>query len=197
MSEDQTDIEAIGDDDAEDAVVVARRKAYIHYSEELAKTIADRLSEGMALAVQCRRFRRTMPHQRTLHRWIVEHPEFRDLLDQAYETFADQTFSEMAEIEQKILRGDIEPAAGAVVLGNQRWRLVTMARKRFGNQGDGNGNGGMAINIQVVTGITRAPGDLIDAEIVGKSGESLETVAGQVPQICGEDAGTDSAEAGN
>lgn len=66
------------------------------YTEELALTICDRLSNGESLRSVCRD--EAMPHKKTVLRWIRDKEDFRAQYARAKEESADALVDEMLEI---------------------------------------------------------------------------------------------------
>lgn len=94
------------------------------YGPEMAEQILTALMEGESLAVLCQR--PDMPSQRTVHRWLVKHPEFRSDYVMARAIQADRLAEEILEIAD----GTDKPH-GKVRNSIQRARLRIQARKWY------------------------------------------------------------------
>lgn len=102
------------------------------YTVEKADAFCELLSTDMSERAICAMS--DMPDRRTLGRWREEHPEFAAKCARAREAQADYLADEMAEIEGKTLRGEVEAAAARCVLSSKQWRASKLSPKRYGDR---------------------------------------------------------------
>jgi ribosomal protein L16 Arg81 hydroxylase len=100
------------------------------YSEELATRICEMLAEGQSERAICRRD--DMPSRESLRLWRKENKEFLAKCAHARIEQGHTVFDEMADIEQQVLSGEIEPAAANVVLSSKRWRAEKLNKAQYG-----------------------------------------------------------------
>lgn len=100
------------------------------YSEELARVICERLSNGESLRRICSD--EDMPNRNTVLDWAHDNPAFQARYVRARENQAEFGHDAMVEIEQRVLQRKIDPKAANVVLGNMRWRMEKLKPKVFG-----------------------------------------------------------------
>ena len=99
------------------------------YSEEMADAICALIAQDKSMryaAAQLNVSRQSMSV------WLMKHPEFSDKLARARESQAQFVADDMRQIENKVLRGTLDPAAANVLLGSKRWRAERCAPRRFG-----------------------------------------------------------------
>lgn len=101
------------------------------YNQEIAAEIAV-LLETIPLKQICER--EGMPHRNTVNRWMEENPEFAAQCARARALQVDALVDDMADIEDRVLTGEIDPAAARVVLDSQRWRAIKVAPHKYGDK---------------------------------------------------------------
>ena len=99
-------------------------------SEELQDRICDLLSEDVSMRRICEM--EDMPSRRTVLRWLSENPSFAAKCARARSEQADYLNEDMAEIEEKTLTGEIDPAAARAVLASKQWRASKLEPKKYG-----------------------------------------------------------------
>ncbi len=102
------------------------------YSPEVAAAICAGLAAGKTLIKICEA--KDMPGASTVFEWLGSKEGFPELYARARAQGADFEFEEMAEIEQQILNGEIEPQAGRVVMDSRKWRLGKKSGKYSDNK---------------------------------------------------------------
>lgn len=102
------------------------------YSPEMAARLCARLAGGMSLRAICRG--RDMPSRNTVLRWVGENETFRDQYVRAMEARALAQGEEVDEIANMVLRGDLDPRAGAVAMEGKKWSASRMAPKVWGDR---------------------------------------------------------------
>ena len=101
------------------------------YNQETATEIAT-LLETMPLKEICAR--EGMPHRNTVNRWMEENPEFAAQCARARALQVDALVDDMADIEDRVLTGEIKPDQARVVLESQRWRAIKVAPQKYGDK---------------------------------------------------------------
>jgi hypothetical protein len=112
------------------------------YSPELAATICDQLASGKSLRQICAS--PDMPDRRTVGRWVVQHPEFREQYEAARLFWADELFEEIADLsaqarniaEDAETRGFNSHAAVGALREEIRAKMWVCARLRPEKYGD-------------------------------------------------------------
>ena len=66
---------------------MAKRKNAPKYGPELADFIATKVASGLTMDDVCRRFPDKLPTATTIHRWQREHPDFKEMIVNAYQSF--------------------------------------------------------------------------------------------------------------
>lgn len=116
------------------------------YPEETRQIILDRIAAGESLRSVCEG--EGMPDKATVLRWLSD-PEFATKYARARECQADVLFDGMADIEDKVIAGDLRPDAARVILDSQRWRAEKLKPKAYGSKVDINHGGQVGINATV------------------------------------------------
>ena len=102
------------------------------YTEEQAETILGLMLEGESM------FRITarddMPSRRTVARWRAAHPEFDAECARIMAIYMDYEVDRMAQIEQGMLDGAIDPKAGRAALSSMQWRASKLNRNKYGER---------------------------------------------------------------
>ena len=75
-----------------------------------------------------------MPDRDTIMYWQAQDHEFAAQCAHARAIQVDAMVDAMAEIEDRVLTGEIDPAAARVVLDSQRWRAMKIAPKVYGDK---------------------------------------------------------------
>jgi hypothetical protein len=122
---------------------------------ETREAILDRLAQGESLRAICRDA--DMPGFRTVMEWLEADADFRTKYARAREAQADVLFEGMADIEDKVILGDLKPDAARVVLDSQRWRAEKLKPKAYGAKLDLNHAG--EIGIRRIERVVRHPAD--------------------------------------
>lgn len=112
------------------------------FPPEVADEIVERLTR-MSLRRICED--PDMPNRRTVERWMRADGEFAAKCAQARATFAAHEFDGMEDLEDRMLSGEVDPAAGRAVLSSRQWRLSKMLPKVYGDKLDLNHSGRIAV----------------------------------------------------
>lgn len=124
----------------------------VHYSDELAQEICQRISEGQGVALIGRS--EGMPTPSTIHKWLLDgkHPEFQKKYEQAVNIRAEHLFEEILEIADEskndwIVRRGEDGSVVTVVnkevvnrsrlrIDTRKWYLAKVMPKKFGDKLD-------------------------------------------------------------
>ena len=101
------------------------------YNQEIADSIVS-LLQTMPLKEICER--EDMPNRREVYRWMDENPEFCAQCAHARAIQVDALVDDMADIEDRVLTGEIKPDQARVVLESQRWRAIEGAPQKYGDR---------------------------------------------------------------
>lgn len=86
-----------------------------------------------------------MPSRSEVYRWMDENPEFGTQCAHARVRQVDSLVDDMADIEDRVLTGEIKPDAARVVLDSQRWRAIKVAPQKYGDTKNVNVGGTITI----------------------------------------------------
>lgn len=113
------------------------------YNQETADRIVE-LLQTMPLREICGR--EGMPHRVTVNRWINENPEFAAQCAHARALQVDALVDDMADIEDRVLTGELKPDQARVVLESQRWRAIKVAPQKYGDKTSVNHTGTVRVD---------------------------------------------------
>jgi len=102
------------------------------YSDDLAERICAGLMDGQSLRRVCAD--EDMPDRRTIYRWMQSIPDFATKCAHARVIQADAIEEDMADIEDRTLCGELDPAAARAVLSSKQWRASKLAPKKYGEK---------------------------------------------------------------
>lgn len=102
------------------------------YTEAIAAEICERLANQESLRQICAS--EGMPHRSTVDRWADDNPDFAARRARAREAQADSIFDDMADIEDRTLKGRIGAAVARAVLSSKQWRASKLAPKKYGDK---------------------------------------------------------------
>lgn len=88
-----------------------------------------------------------MPDRTTVMRWLAIHDDFAAKYASARAMQADYLEEEMAEIEDRTLAGEVDPAAARAVLGSKQWRAAKLAPKKYGDKLDVDVKGTLTVKL--------------------------------------------------
>lgn len=112
---------------------------------EIRQTILNRIAAGESLNGVCKE--EGMPGFRTVMDWLEQDEDFRTKYACAREAQADVLFDGMADVENRVLLGELKPDAARVVLDSQRWRAEKLKPKVYGNKVEHEHKGGINLSI--------------------------------------------------
>jgi hypothetical protein len=121
------------------------------YTDEIADEICERLANGESMRAICREAR--MPDRQTVDRWALANKDFAAKRARAREAQADNEHDRIAEIEDGVLDGRIDPQAARVVISSKQWRASKLAPKQYGDRvtQEHVGEGGGPVIVQKIT----------------------------------------------
>jgi hypothetical protein len=102
------------------------------YNDPLADEICLRLSEGESLRKICRD--EHLPSRQTVLAWMHEKPVFLSKVSRARDGQADWLHDEMADLEEEVRNGSLDPHAGRVIIWSKQWRASKLAPKKYGDR---------------------------------------------------------------
>lgn len=100
------------------------------YTEELAETICERITDGESLRAICEHD--DMPDRKTVLRWLNGHPTFAAKYAHAREAQADYMDDKILTVADKITPETA--AADRVRIDAYKWRASKLAPKRYGDK---------------------------------------------------------------
>ena len=101
------------------------------YNQETADRIVE-LLETTPLKHICQQ--EGMPSRSEVYRWMDENPEFGTQCARARVRQVDSLVDDMADIEDRVLTGEIKPDQARAVLESQRWRAIKVAPQKYGDK---------------------------------------------------------------
>ena len=75
-----------------------------------------------------------MPSARTIHEAIATNEDFRSRCARARDSQADYVVGSNAELEDRVLKGDVPPDVARVVISSRQWRASKLAPKKYGDK---------------------------------------------------------------
>lgn len=117
--------------------------AVMAFNQETADAIVE-LLQTMPLKEICARD--GMPSRSEVYRWMDANPEFGTQCAHARAIQVDALVDDMADIEDRVLTGEIDPAAARVVLDSQRWRAIKVAPQKYGDKSSIEYNGSIRVD---------------------------------------------------
>lgn len=113
------------------------------FTQEIADTICERLSQDESLASICRD--EGMPTTTTVFRWRAENEQFRDDYARAREEQGHYAADVVGEIRRGVLAGEIDPKAGRAAADMAKWEASRRASKDFGDKIEQTHRGGVTL----------------------------------------------------
>jgi hypothetical protein len=102
------------------------------YSAEMTETICGLMSDGMTLTAICQK--PGMPGTTTVHRWLGEHPDFREAYARAREMQA-AAVAERGYMEaSRAGKNGIDPASARLRFDAARWLAGRLAPRTWGDK---------------------------------------------------------------
>lgn len=111
------------------------------YSPDVANLIAERLTRESLRRICAEE---GMPDRGTVERWMQEDAVFAAKCAHARVIQAEHVFDGMEQVEDDMLSGEVDAAAGRAVLSSRQWRLSKMLPKKYGDKLDLNHSGRIA-----------------------------------------------------
>lgn len=130
------------------------------YTDEIAKEICHRLSEGQLL-IQIVRLNH-MPDYSTVMNWVLSNDEFFDMYARARQTQADRLAEQCIEMADEARDGD-SSAAQRLKVDTRKWYTAKIRPRFYGDNGTGfdrdKKNGGGSTISRLITNLRRAKKD--------------------------------------
>lgn len=104
------------------------------YSDKLAGEICEQIAMGIPLRSICKPD--NMPNRKTVNLWLAN-PDYKTFCLQyarAHEDYEDDRFEYLAELREKMLAGEIEPAAFREAFNQIRYELGIRRPKKYGEK---------------------------------------------------------------
>lgn len=102
------------------------------FTEELVQHICEELANDRSVKDICENDE-GMPHLTTVQRWIQKDSEFAISIARAREHGAERVFDDIRDIEEKVLRGELNSDQARVVISAKQWRAGKMKPKKYGD----------------------------------------------------------------
>ncbi len=102
------------------------------FTPELAEEICYRLSNGEDMGKICSDSH--MPDKVNVWKWRRDNVEFRNMISEAQKDKAETLADSMTDIEEMVIRGELEPAAANVILTSRRWKTSKYFPKLYGDK---------------------------------------------------------------
>lgn len=116
-------------------------------SEAVRASICEQLSQDMSLKEICAQ--PGMPGRGDVYREMDADEGFRTRCARARISQAESIADDLAGIEARTLRGEIDPAAARVVLASKQWRASKLSPKKYGDKLDLTGD--LSVKVHRVT----------------------------------------------
>lgn len=120
------------------------------YTPEIGDAICDRLINMESLRSIC--LDPEMPTTKTVFNWADSNPDFFAKYARARYIQAHALENDMAEIEERVLSGELDAAAARAVLGSKQWRAAKLAPKVYGDKMEVEHTGRMTVVVKDYTG---------------------------------------------
>lgn len=101
------------------------------FSEAVAEEICTRIMCGDSLAAICRDD--DMPAYRTVMKWLQDDPEFRRNYASARADQGHADADEIRDIATRMIKGEIDPAAGRAAIDALKWTAARRQPKVYGD----------------------------------------------------------------
>lgn len=102
------------------------------YTEELAKEICLRISNGRSLSAVCRDS--DMPSRSIIYDWLAEKKEFSDRYHEADLQRADFHADEMIDIADNVIPDAAEVAKAKLQIDTRKWQVARMNATKYGDK---------------------------------------------------------------
>ena len=102
------------------------------YTEELANNFCAELALGNSLRSVCGRDE--FPSHQTIYNWFTKYPAFLEQYARAKVDSGDSDADKIEEIAEKVLGGELEPAAARVAIDAYKWTAGKKRPKKYGDK---------------------------------------------------------------
>ncbi len=104
----------------------------MEYDPAIGEAICEQIALGQALTRICQQ--KDMPSMPTVYKWLGSVASFATDYARAREDQAEDGYSRLLEIEQRVIDGDLEPNAARVAIDAIKWRLGKLKPKTYGDR---------------------------------------------------------------
>lgn len=149
------------------------------YTDEVGEMICLRLSDGESLRQICSD--PDMPNISTVIKWRSDVPAFSAQYAHAREAQGHEYAHKVSSTADRVLTGELDPAAARVAIDGFKWTAARMARKDYGDR----------LQLDADVSLTSLTDEQLDAQITARLAE-----AGIASVAAGEESaeGTESAD---
>lgn len=102
------------------------------YNSKIADRIIDEISNGKTVTQICKD--ESMPTRSTVWKWSVNHPEFSIRYFASIKNLGQCEVDDIYEVEQMLLRGEIDAPTANVLLTSKRWKASKFYDKMYGDK---------------------------------------------------------------
>jgi precorrin-4 methylase len=99
---------------------------------EIETQILEHLENGFSLVKICAQEK--MPSRSTVLRWQRENPDFDAKCVRAREAQGEFAAEKLDDINDKVERGELEPAAASIISSNLKWKASKLYCKKYGDK---------------------------------------------------------------
>lgn len=130
------------------------------YSDQVAEEICFRLSEGESLRAICSDAH--MPSISSVIKWRSDMPAFSAQYAHAREAQGHEYAFKVSSTADRVLTGEIDPAAARVAIDGFKWTAARMSRKDYGDR----------LQLDADVSLTSLTDDQLDAQITARLTEA-------------------------
>jgi len=102
------------------------------YTKALGTEICAKICSGQSVNKLCKAD--DMPAKSTVFLWLIEHAEFSDNYVKAKEQSGDVDQDKLDSIAERVLEGDVDPAAARVAADIIKWSASKKKPKKYGDR---------------------------------------------------------------
>lgn len=103
------------------------------FTEEIADVILEGISEGKGLVTVLKE-NDALPSYSTVMKWVRQNPEFAQNYARACEDMADHDADKIADVAQRVIRGEVDPQAARVAIDAYKWSAGKRRPKKYGDK---------------------------------------------------------------
>lgn len=138
------------------------------YNEQVGDAILEGISEGKGLVTVLKE-NDAFPSYSTVMKWIRENPEFAQNYARACEDMADHDADKIADVAQRVVRGEVDPQAARVAIDAYKWSAGKRRPKKYGDKIEVEQSGSVAVTHTLdVSGLSLEELDVLE-KAMGKT----------------------------